>query len=82
MLPLVWPGRPGSFVVLLANDPGRMFFDTKLGVDIDPSGFYAGLWHLLEPAEWFGTLQNQYIGYAIPMAPFYLVGQLRTCRSG
>ena len=36
---LVWLG---AFVVLLANDPGRMFFDTKLSVDLDPSGFYAG----------------------------------------
>jgi arabinofuranan 3-O-arabinosyltransferase len=65
-----------ALIILAANDPGRMFFDTKLGVDIDAAGFYARLWHLWNPLEWFGTLQNQYIGYAFPMAPFYLAGQL------
>ena len=52
-----------------------MIFDTKLGVDIDAAGFYARLWPLWNPLEWFGTLQNQYIGYAVPMAPFFLAGQ-------
>ncbi len=65
-----------ALIILAANDPGRMFFDTKLGVDIHAAGFYARLWHLWNPLEWFGTLQNQYIGYAFPMGPFYLVGQL------
>ncbi len=70
---LVWLG---AFVVLLANDPGRMFFDTKLSVDLDPSGLYASLWHLMDPLNTFGTLNNQAIGYAMPMAPFYLAGHL------
>ncbi len=61
---------------MLTNDGGRIFFDTKLGVDLDPAGFYERLWHLWNPSEWFGTLQDQYIGYAVPMGPFYLVGQL------
>jgi arabinofuranan 3-O-arabinosyltransferase len=65
-----------ALIILAANDPGRMFFDTKLGVDINAAGFYARLWHLWDPLAWLGTLQNQYIGYAFPMAPFYLVGQL------
>jgi arabinofuranan 3-O-arabinosyltransferase len=58
---------------LLVQDPGRMTFDTKLGVDIDPVGFYRLLWHLWNPLEWFGGLQDQYIGYAFPMGVFYLV---------
>ncbi len=70
---LVWLG---AFVVLLANDPGRMFFETKLSVDLDPSGLYAGLWHLMDPLNTFGALNNQSVGYAVPMAPFYLAGQL------
>jgi arabinofuranan 3-O-arabinosyltransferase len=53
-----------------------MIFDSKLGVDIDAAGFYSRLWPLWNPLEWFGTLQDQYIGYAIPMAPFFLAGQL------
>ncbi|HEX9551810.1 MAG TPA: alpha-(1-_3)-arabinofuranosyltransferase family protein [Streptosporangiaceae bacterium] len=65
-----------AFVVLVLNERGQIFFDTKLGVDIDPLGFYARLWHLWNPTQWFGTLQDQYIGYAFPMAPFYLAGQL------
>jgi arabinofuranan 3-O-arabinosyltransferase len=65
-----------SLLVFASTDTGRMIFDTKLGVDIDAAGFLARLWPLWNPLEWFGTLQNQYIGYAIPMAPFYLLGQL------
>jgi len=70
---LVWLG---AFVVLLANDRGRMFFDTKLSVDLNAYGYYASLWHLMDPLNTFGALNNQTIGYAVPMAPFYLAGQL------
>src|SRR5580693_9298901 len=70
---LVWLG---AFLVLIANDPGRMFFETKLSVDLDPSGFYASLSHLMDPLNTFGALNNQAIGYAVPMAPFYLAGHL------
>jgi arabinofuranan 3-O-arabinosyltransferase len=65
-----------SVLVFISADTGRMIYDTKLGVDIDAAGFLARLWQLWDPLEWFGALQNQYIGYAIPMAPFYLLGQL------
>src|SRR6516165_1555780 len=70
---LVWLG---AFIVLLANDPGRMFFDTKLSVDLNANGYYASLWHLMDPLNTFGALNNQAVGYAVPMAPFYLAGQL------
>jgi hypothetical protein len=69
---LVWLG---AFLVLLANDPGRMFFETKLSVDLDPAGFYASLWHLMDPRNTFGALNNQAIGYAMPASS-------RTSRSG
>ncbi len=62
-----------ALLVLLSNESGRVFFDTKLGVDLDPASFLARLWQLYNPLEWFGTLQDQYIGYAFPMAPFYLL---------
>ena len=61
-----------TLAALLAQDPGRMTFDTKLGVNIDPVGFYQRLWHLWNPLEWLGSLQDQYIGYAFPMGVFYL----------
>ena len=70
---LVWLG---AFLLLLANDPGRMFFETKLSVDLDPAGVYASLWHLMDPRNTFSALNNQAIGYAMPMGPFYLAGHL------
>src|SRR5437762_7038062 len=75
---LRWAGLAwlGAFLVLLANDPGRMFFETKLSVDLDPAGFYASLWHLMDPRNTFGALNNQAVGYAAPMGPFYLLGHL------
>ena len=65
-----------ALLVFVGTDTGRMIFDTKLGVDLDPAGFLSRLWQLWNPLEWFGTLQNQYIGYAVPMAPFFLLGRL------
>ena len=70
---LVWLG---ALIVLLANYPGRMVFDTKLPVDIDPGWFLSGLWSLWNPLNTLGALNNQAIGYALPMAPFYLAGEL------
>ena len=70
---LVWLG---AFAVLLANDPGRMVFDTKLSIDLNPHAYYASLWQLWDPLNTLGTLNNQPVGYAVPMAPFYLAGQL------
>jgi arabinofuranan 3-O-arabinosyltransferase len=68
------------FVVALAifgaTDAGRVIFDTKLEVDLNAGRFLGRLWSLWDPLEWFGSLQNQYIGYAIPMAPFFAVAQL------
>jgi arabinofuranan 3-O-arabinosyltransferase len=65
-----------ALTIFGATDTGRIVFDTKLGVDIDAGEFLSRLWSLWNPQEWFGSLQDQYIGYAIPMAPFFLVGQL------
>ena len=70
---LVWLG---AFAVLLVNDPGRMVFDTKLSVDLNPYAYYASLWHLWDPTNTLGALNNQAVGYAVPMAPVYLAGQL------
>ncbi|WP_344660374.1 alpha-(1-_3)-arabinofuranosyltransferase domain-containing protein, partial [Catenulispora subtropica] len=65
-----------ALVALLAEAPGRMVFDTKLGVDIDPAGFLGRLWHLWNPLESMGRLDDQYVGYAFPMAPFYGLARL------
>ncbi len=65
-----------ALATLCSTDAGRIFYDTKLGVDLDAQEFLARLWSLWNPLEWLGSLQDQYVGYAIPMAPFYLAGQL------
>jgi arabinofuranan 3-O-arabinosyltransferase len=65
-----------ALTILCGTNTGRLFFDTKLGVDIDAREFLVRLWSLWNPLEWLGSLQDQYIGYAIPMAPFFLAGQL------
>lgn len=67
-----------AFVLLAAHNSGQLTFDTKLGVNIDPVGFYRRLAALWNPLEYFGGLQDQYIGYAFPMGTFYLVGHLLT----
>jgi arabinofuranan 3-O-arabinosyltransferase len=65
-----------ALATLCGTDAGRIFYDTKLGVDLDAQEFLVRLWSLWNPLEWLGSLQDQYVGYAIPMAPFYLAGQL------
>src|SRR5260370_3643305 len=65
-----------ALTIFSGTDAGRIFSDTKFGVDINAGEFLVRLWSLWNPLEWLGSLQDQYIGYAIPMAPFYLVGQL------
>ncbi len=70
---LVWLG---TFGLLLANAPGRMIFDTKLSIDLNPLAYFGSLPHLWDPLNTLGALNNQAIGYAVPMAPFYAAGQL------
>ncbi|MCD0449283.1 alpha-(1-_3)-arabinofuranosyltransferase [Actinocorallia sp. API 0066] len=65
-----------AFNALVLYHTGRMTFDTKLGVNIDPLGFYARLWDLWNPLQWFGGIHNQYTGYAFPMLPFYALADL------
>ena len=65
-----------ALIAFAGHDAGQLTFDTKLGVNIDPVGFYQRLGHLWNPLEWFGGLQDQYIGYAFPMGTFYLLGHL------
>ncbi|MFI2209456.1 alpha-(1-_3)-arabinofuranosyltransferase family protein [Streptomyces sp. NPDC020141] len=63
-------------VLFLAAAPGRMTFETKLGVAADPWRFMADLGQLWQDTGGFGGLTNQYIGYAFPMLPFYGLADL------
>ncbi len=64
------------FVLFLAVQPGRMTFDTKLGVNVDPWRFLKDLGQLWHDRGGFGGISDQYIGYAFPQLPFYGLGQL------
>ncbi|MFC5152175.1 alpha-(1-_3)-arabinofuranosyltransferase [Streptomyces amakusaensis] len=64
------------FVLFLAASPGRMTFETKLGVVTDPWRFMADLGGLWQDTGGFGGLSNQYIGYAFPMLPFHGLADL------
>ncbi|MEU0431342.1 alpha-(1-_3)-arabinofuranosyltransferase [Streptomyces sp. NPDC006290] len=59
------------FVLFLAVHPGRTTFDTKLGVTLDPWQFLTDLGQLWHDRGGFGGIQDQYVGYAWPMLPYY-----------
>lgn len=64
------------FVLFLAVKPGRMTFDTKLGVAVDPWQFLSDLGQLWHDRGGFGGIQDQYVGYTWPMLPFYGLADL------
>ncbi|MGI5460867.1 alpha-(1-_3)-arabinofuranosyltransferase [Streptomyces sp. CA-249302] len=59
------------FVLFLAVHPGRQTFDTKLGVTVDPWQFLSDLGQVWHDRGGFGGIQDQYVGYAWPMLPYY-----------
>ncbi|MEU6115129.1 alpha-(1-_3)-arabinofuranosyltransferase family protein [Streptomyces sp. NPDC047117] len=65
-----------SFVAFLAPSPGRMTFETKLGVALAPWKFLGDLGSLWHDRAGFGGLADQYIGYAFPMLPYYALADL------
>ncbi|MDN3288561.1 alpha-(1-_3)-arabinofuranosyltransferase family protein [Streptomyces thermocarboxydus] len=64
------------FVMLLAVQPGRQTFDTKLGVTVDPGRFLADLGQLWQSRGSFGGIADQYTGYLWPMLPYYWLADL------
>ncbi len=63
-------------VAFLAVSPGRMTFETKLGVAAAPFTFLADLGELWHARAGFGGIFDQYVGYAFPMLPFYALADL------
>ncbi|WP_406276678.1 alpha-(1-_3)-arabinofuranosyltransferase [Streptomyces sp. NBC_00191] len=55
----------------LAVSPGKMTFETKLGVALDPGRFLGDLGSLWNGNVGLGGIANQYIGYAFPALPYY-----------
>ncbi|MCT2590281.1 alpha-(1-_3)-arabinofuranosyltransferase [Streptomyces sp. N2-109] len=65
-----------ALVGFLVNSPGKMTFDTKLGVVTDPWRFISDLGGLWQDQAGFGGISDQYIGYAFPMLPYYALTDL------
>ncbi|WP_224273969.1 alpha-(1-_3)-arabinofuranosyltransferase domain-containing protein [Nocardioides lacusdianchii] len=63
-------------VLNLLQQPGRITFDTKLDLQLNPADLLArssSLWN----GDWaLGGLQNQASGYLFPMGPVFLAGDL------
>ncbi|WP_395359322.1 alpha-(1-_3)-arabinofuranosyltransferase family protein [Streptomyces sp. YH02] len=58
-------------VAFLAVSPGKMTFETKLGVALDPWRFLGDLGSLWNGNVGLGGIANQYVGYAFPALPYY-----------
>lgn len=64
------------FALFVAVSPGRMTFDTKLGVALDPWKFLTDLGDLWHDRAGFGGIFDQYVGYSFPMLPYYGLARL------
>ncbi|RCG24290.1 DUF3367 domain-containing protein [Streptomyces diacarni] len=58
-------------VAFLAPSPGKMTFETKLGVAADPGRFLGDLGQLWHSRGGFGGIFDQYAGYLFPSLPYY-----------
>jgi arabinofuranan 3-O-arabinosyltransferase len=55
---------------------GRIIHDTRTDLALDPIRFMANTLHLWEPVADMGRVQNQVVGYLVPMGPFFGIGHL------
>ncbi|MGY1435602.1 alpha-(1-_3)-arabinofuranosyltransferase domain-containing protein [Streptomyces reniochalinae] len=58
-------------IAFLAPSPGKMTFETKLGVAADPGKFLGDLGQLWHSRGGFGGIADQYAGYLFPSLPYY-----------
>ncbi len=74
LFPLVVP----SLLVLLAllQAPGRVTFDTDLGLALNPVHLLHRAFHLWSADAGFGGVGDQTYGYLFPMGPFFALGHL------
>ena len=76
-----WIGGAGvlaamAYAPLLAVRPGVVTPDTKTYLYLDPSLFLSQAAFMWNPTVGLGTVNHQYIGYLLPMGPFFAVFHL------
>ncbi|HVX21640.1 MAG TPA: alpha-(1-_3)-arabinofuranosyltransferase family protein [Acidimicrobiales bacterium] len=62
-----------AFVPLLVVHPGVVTSDTKTYLYLDPGRFLGQVAWMWNPTVALGTVTHEYIGYLLPMGPFYAV---------
>lgn len=68
---------PAALTVLsVLQSPGRLTFDTDLGLALDPSHLLGRAFHLWSAENGFGGVGDQTYGFLFPMGPFFALGQL------
>ncbi len=65
-----------AYVPLLAVRPGIVTPDTKTYLYLDPLRFLSQVAFMWDPTVGLGTVPHQYIGYLLPMGPFFAVFHL------
>lgn len=60
-----------AFVPLLAIRPGVVTSDTKTYLYLDPGRFLSQVVSMWNPTVALGTVTHEYIGYLLPMGPFF-----------
>jgi len=60
-----------AYIPLLCTAPGMVGADTELDLYLDPSRFLSQVASMWDPDQSMGTVTHQYIGYLLPMGPYY-----------
>jgi arabinofuranan 3-O-arabinosyltransferase len=65
-----------AYIPLLAVRPGVVTPDTKTYLYLDPTHFLSQVAFMWNPTVALGTVNHQYIGYLLPMGPFFALASL------
>ena len=65
-----------AYAPLLAVRPGVVTPDTKTYLYLDPTRFLSQVAFMWNPTVGLGTVTHEYIGYLLPMGPFFAVVHL------
>jgi len=58
---------------MLCTAPGKVVADTKYYLYLDPTRFVRQVASMWDPDVSMGTVTHQYIGYLLPMGPYYVL---------